>query len=399
MRRLTRSRLRQAYSAHVSTEPAASIIPGDFAGGSWHGVARLVPATPSRAAEPVAGRESHDRAMSWVSRLVQLPLLLVQLPLLWKLVAIDVAISLVTFAVTRNSAVSERAAVIAVAFVLVLAANVGLVYWALLPLRRLEAVAVRVARGDFEARVPPSKLSDRDIARIGRSFNQLLDVVLADRARARKLAAQVIRAGDQERAYIARELHDSTAQALGAVDLLLTAALREPLEPRTVERLSVMQNIVDETWRDVRTLSHTIHPRVLDDLGLQAALELLARRTREQSGLITSAHATGTVAVPAVTASILYRVAQESVRNAVRHAHATEITIDLRVESEVARLCVADDGCGFDVPTAAAERPGMGLFVMRERVDLVRGQLEIASQVGRGTVVRAAVPFGTPNDS
>jgi len=107
----------------------------------------------------------------------------------------------------------------------------------------------------------------------------------------------------------------------------------------------------------------------------------------------------GTVAVPAVTASVLYRVAQESVRNAVRHANATTITIDLRVESEVARLGVSDDGCGFDVPMAEAQRPGMGLFIMRERVDLVGGHLEIASQVGRGTVVRAAVPLSTRNDS
>jgi signal transduction histidine kinase len=321
---------------------------------------------------------------------------IVQLPLLWKLILIDASISLLTFTLARGAAASQKDEIIGVAFVMMLAVNAALVYWALLPLRRLEDVAARVARGAFDARVPESGMTDIDIARIGRSFNQLLDTVLADRARARTLAGQVIRAGDQERARIARELHDSTAQSLGALDLMLTAAIRDPGRAATMQSLEVMQAIVDETWRDVRTLSHTIHPRVLDDLGLAAALELLGRRTHEQAGIRTTVRAAGGATVPVVPASVLYRVAQESVRNAVRHAGATHIAIDLEADERTARLTVSDDGCGFDAPAAEAHRPGMGLFIMRERVDLVRGQLEIVSETARGTQIRATVPLTPP---
>ncbi len=157
-----------------------------------------------------------------------------------------------------------------------------------------------------------------------------------------------------------------------------------------------MQTIVDEAWRGVRTLSHTIHPRVLDDLGLAAALEWLARRTREQSGITTAVSATVDGAPPVAVASVLYRVAQEAIRNAVRHASPTQIAISLEATNRVARLIVSDDGCGFDVRAAEAARPGMGLFIMRERLDLVHGQLEITSDPGGGTDVRAAVPLTTP---
>ena len=321
---------------------------------------------------------------------------IVQLPLLWKLILIDASISLLTFTLARGAAASQKDDIIGIAFLMMLGANAALVYWALLPLRRLEDVASRVARGAFDARVPESSMTDRDLARIGRSFNQLLDTVLADRTRARALAAQVIRAGDQERARIARELHDSTAQSLGALDLMLTTARRDPGSSATIQSLEIMHAIVDETWRDVRTLSHTIHPRVLDDLGLAAALELLGRRTHEQAGIRTTVRAPGGAAVPVVAASVLYRVAQESVRNAVRHSSATTITIELDVDETAARLTVSDDGCGFDARAAEAHRPGMGLFIMRERVDLVRGQLEIISQATDGTQIRAAVPLASP---
>lgn len=319
----------------------------------------------------------------------------IRLPLLWKLIVLDLVISLLTYGVTRNAAASQQGEIITVALVVTLALNAGVVYWALLPLRRLEDVATRVAQGAFDARVPAFRSADRDIARIGGTINQLLDIVLADRARVRSLAAQVIRAGDQERAYISRELHDSTAQSLGALDLLLAAALRESQDPATAHRLALMQSIVDETWRDVRTLSHTIHPRVLDDLGLTAALEWLARRTREETGIAASVSAVVTGAPPVSAASVLYRVAQEAVRNAVRHANPTHIEINLAADDEVARLVIADDGCGFDVHAGERARSGMGLFIMRERLELLHGQLEITSRPGAGTKVQAAVPLTT----
>jgi signal transduction histidine kinase len=264
------------------------------------------------------------------------------------------------------------------------------VWWALLPLRELEATARRVSRGELDARVVEQRLADRDIARIGATLNQLLDGVTADRRRMRQLASQVIGAGDQERAHIARELHDSTAQQLSALEMLVTSSLREAPAGSTLhERLAVMREIGVESLAEVRTLSHNVHPRVLDDLGLVAALEFLARRTRQQSGLAVHMTSDAQLEPPMAVASVLYRVAQEAVRNAVRHAGARDVTVRISVTAGEAVLTVRDDGAGFDVAAAEAARQGMGLFVMRERLALIAGTLEITSQPGRGTVVLA----------
>ena len=141
-------------------------------------------------------------------------------------------------------------------------------------------------------------------------------------------------------------------------------------------------------------LAHTVHPRVLDDLGLTAALERLAREARERG--IADVHVvadadTGRIA-PA-TASVLYRVAQEAVANALRHGEPRSMTIRVADFDGAIALEVADDGRGFDVVDAERRRPGMGLFTMRERVTLVDGQFMVTSQPGTGTRVRAIVPL------
>ena len=141
-------------------------------------------------------------------------------------------------------------------------------------------------------------------------------------------------------------------------------------------------------------MSHTMHPRILDDLGLAAALEWLGRQTREQTSLDVRVYASPLdVQIPAALQSVLYRVAQEALRNAVRHADARVVEIRLWHEPGVALLEVSDDGRGFDVQSAEERRPGMGLFSMRERVALVNGSLVVTSTRGSGTRVVATVPL------
>jgi len=330
-----------------------------------------------------------DQAASppWLRRVLQVPLL-------GKLIVADLLINLIAFVMVQQADPKYVNEIMVVSLVTTLLLNAALVYWALLPLKGLESTAVRVSQGNLDARVRPTLLADRNITRIGRTLNQLLDGVTADRARMRLLASQVISAGDQERALIARELHDSTAQSLSALELLLTAALRDD-GLITTERLRVMHEIVTDTLAEVRTLSHNVHPRVLDDLGLVAATEWLARRTREQSGVETRVASDVRATLPMPVASVLYRVAQEAVRNATRHAAPTGIQITITGNDREAHLEVADDGCGFDAAAVKARRDGMGLFIMRERVALVDGDLEVASRAGHGTTVRATVPLTT----
>ena len=273
--------------------------------------------------------------------------------------------------------------------------NCLLVRLALRPVHLVEEAASRVWRGDFAARVPPSAVADKEMRRLGRTLNLLLDSLATDRERMRDLATQAIRAQDDERSRIARELHDSTAQTIAALTYQLSAAARDSADPALRARLEEIREMAGHVLEEVRLLSHTIHPRVLEDLGLVPALEWLARTAREHGKVEVAVEAAPGLhadALPTLVAGTLYRVAQESLRNAERHAAATRVVVRLdRVEGDVVRD-VADDGRGFDLAEAEVRRPGMGLFSMRERLGLVGGSLDIETAPGRGTRLRARVP-------
>lgn len=318
---------------------------------------------------------------------------LLRAPLAWKLVGAN-AVLVVAAAIVALFA-RHGMLVLAGTFLISIGINLALVLLALRPLRDLEQTASRVWRGDLEARVVPSAIADRDMIRVGSTINLLLDGLMTDRSRMRLLASQVINAQDAERARIARELHDSTAQTLAAAMLQLSAVARKTDDPDAQDRLEELRSLVADALEEVRLLAHTIHPRVLDDLGLVAALEWLARQTRQEGELDVEVEAEpGAEELPKAVASVLYRVAQESVRNAVQHARARNLRIVLQADPAAARLSVIDDGRGFDVRSAEARRPGMGLFSIRERVSLVNGTVDIQSIPGRGARITATVPLG-----
>jgi signal transduction histidine kinase len=241
--------------------------------------------------------------------------------------------------------------------------------------------------------------------RIGTTFNLLLDGLVADRSRMQKLATAVIDAGDRERAMLARELHDSTAQQLAALVLQLSAASRDASDPALKQRLDAMREQAKATLEEVRLLSHTVHPRVLDDLGLVAALKKLGREVSEVSHLEVEVIAPNESRdLSPTVAAVLYRVAQAAVHNVVRHAAARHVDLHLTMSGteELDRqvvLEITDDGRGFDVADAERRRPGMGLFTMRERVALAGGTFEISSKTGQGTRITATLPLGRLNDN
>ena len=316
-----------------------------------------------------------------------------RIPLVIKLLGAN-ALALVIalgYALTANTITVGSAILVALSAMVVFTVLAAV---ALLPLRGIEAVASRVWRGDFGARVGTSPVADRDMKRIGTTFNLLLDGLVADRTRMRALATAVIDAGDRERASLARELHDSTAQQLAALVLQLSAAARDATDPALVTRLDTMREQAKATLEEVRLLSHTVHPRVLDDLGLAAALKKLGREVGDASGIdveVTS-ETRGQVS-PSTAAAVLYRVAQAAVHNVVKHARAKHVDLRLTVRGSEAVLDVIDDGRGFDVDDAEQRRPGMGLFTMRERVALAGGRFDVRSTPGSGTDIMAALPL------
>ena len=321
-----------------------------------------------------------------------------RVPLMIKLLGANVlALALLALVVIGHGPAAPSVGVVIVAVIGGAIVFGGLAAVALLPLRSIEAVASRVWRGDFGARVDASPVADRDMKRIGTTFNLLLDGLVTDRSRVQALATALIDAGDRERASLARELHDSTAQRLAALVLQLSAAARDSTDPALAQRLETIREQAKATLEEVRLLSHTVHPRVLDDLGLTAALKKLGREVGEASNLEVDVVATDDRNVPATAAAVLYRVAQAAVHNVVKHARARHVALRLTVKPGEgdgrAELEVVDDGAGFDVGEAERRRPGMGLFTMQERVALAGGMFAIKSSPGEGTRVIASVPM------
>lgn len=324
---------------------------------------------------------------------------MLRVPLIGKLIGANLLIAVVAFgsaALLHEGPWSDASVLVVLlaSLVGVLVVNTGLVVLALRPLADLESTARRIWRGDVTARVPESLLADRDLQRVGGALNVLLDRLTADRERLRELAARVIRAGDEERSYIARELHDSSAQSLAALLMELSVVARESSDPAVVERLQHIRRIAGDVLDEVRMLAQAVHPRVLDELGLGAALQHLVREADARSAVRVDVviEDSADEVSPAVSA-VLYRLAQEALNNALRHANATTVLLRAGVAGRVARVEVVDDGIGFHPAEAERRRPGMGLFTMRERIALLDGALEIESAPGRGTRIIARVPL------
>lgn len=334
----------------------------------------------------------------WAARLLAIPLV-------GKLagasgIVVVVAMSTALFVHGDASRDARMLLIMALALVTSLLVTLGLVMIALDPLHELEATADRVGRGDLSARVPGSLLADRDMARVGRTFNRVLDELITDRARMRRLATEVIREGDRQRASISHELHDSAAQALAALMFEVTAAARDSSDPSLSARLETIRGYAVDVLDEVRLLAQRVHPRVLDDLGLDAALERLARGIRESSSvrIAVESKLNGTH-VSAGMATVLYRVAEEAVANALRHGSPRSVGVHLIADEHSVRLAVVDDGRGFDANGRSASHPGIGLFTMRQRVALAGGIFEVESRPGAGTVVSAIVPLRAADTS
>jgi signal transduction histidine kinase len=208
----------------------------------------------------------------------------------------------------------------------------------------------------------------------------------------RELASEVIRSGDEERYLTSWRLHESAAQSIAAVSWQLGAIAQEVANRDVEGRLLQIKGVIEEVLVDVRHLAETMHPRVLDDLGLAAALTQLARKFEEASGVPVSANVDRSLAksINKPTAAALYRTAQEALSNAISYAQPTCVRIWFFEQHGTVRLEVIDDGIGFDVRAAERNR-GSGIFAMRDRLALVNTELLIESVPGSGTRVCAYI--------
>jgi signal transduction histidine kinase len=205
-----------------------------------------------------------------------------------------------------------------------------------------------------------------------------------------------IRASEAERRRWARELHDETLQELGSLRVLLSAARRSADPERLDEALGQAIELVTGGIANLRGLISDLRPAALDDIGTGAALSGLADRARATSGLpieltVDLAFEGGRVAarhVPELEETI-YRIVQEALTNAIKHAHARRVWIEVRETGGSVAIVVGDDGRGFDPDVAAT---GFGLVGMRERTTLAQGTLEVRSARGTGTILEVRLP-------
>lgn len=210
----------------------------------------------------------------------------------------------------------------------------------------------------------------------------------------RTLSQKLVRAQEEERKSISRELHDQVGQMLTAIQMEFRnlGALRDVPGPEFDEHLRGGQTLAERTLQAVRNMAMGLRPSMLDDLGLAPALQWQAREFTQRSGIPVKLEIDGAVDnLPEGPRTCLYRVVQEALTNCARHADAKEVRVTLHGSSDRVSLTVQDDGKGF-CPQSLTRR-GLGLIGIEERVRELGGEVSVFSQPRKGTVLRAEVPL------
>ncbi|MGW2342558.1 HAMP domain-containing sensor histidine kinase [Streptomyces sp. NPDC001661] len=291
--------------------------------------------------------------------------------LLWAPVTVSVPILL------------TEAVVLVVGMGVMLVTNGALLRWGMAPLARLTMLMSTVDLLRPGQRLPVSGGSE--VSELIRGFNAMLDRLERERATS---SARALLAQEAERRRIAQELHDEVGQSMTAVLLVLGRAADDAGGPLR-EELHQAQEITRESLDEVRRLVRRLRPGVLDDLGLVSALSSLTNDFATHTGLrVVRRFDADLPALDHETELVLYRVAQESLTNAARHADAERLEVALEDTGGAVTLSITDDGRGIE---AASE--GAGIRGMRERALLLGAGLEITSASGAGTRICLTAPL------
>ena len=346
--------------------------------------------TPASTAAPEAGATA-DRAprAGRGRRLAPRP------SLLWRIFLVNAGVLLAASAVliftpvtVSSPATAQEVAVIATGLVLMLLLDLVLIRRAFAPLQRL-------ARDmeEFDPLSPGRRVSarepDAEVATLADAYNRMIERLESER---RASAQRAVRIQESERGRVARELHDQVGQSLTAMLLQVEAAARSAPPGRGGD-LDEVRDAAREALEDVRRIAMQLRPRVLDDLGLASALVDLARSAARAGDLTVRPFIDDDL--PALGNDrdlLIFRVAQESLTNVLRHAGATTVDVSLRRSGDGVRLTVEDDGRGIDDAEAATSG---GIRGMRERALLADATLTAARGPKGGTRISVEVPVAS----
>ena len=222
----------------------------------------------------------------------------------------------------------------------------------------------------------------------------------AQRETLRQVSLRLVNAQEEERRRISRELHDELGQALTALKInldLARRALPDDAPARLQQSIHEAGSLAVQTLDTARNMSLSLHPAMLDDLGLVAALRWDIDRYEQRTGQTVFLEAAlGEVNLQPELQITVYRIITESLTNAARHAQASDIWVNLGIENEQVCLTVKDNGIGFDAEKwqdSPGERQSLGLISMQERAELLGGSFTITSSPGQGTTINSRFPL------
>ncbi len=265
-------------------------------------------------------------------------------------------------------------------------------------------------RNELEIRLKDSirtaEKADRLISNIGISLScltgdlQQVTLQLEDLQQKQSMGIKIIKAQEEERQRVARDIHDGPAQSMS--NIVLKAEICERLvdaEPiKAKEELKNLKSVVRETLQDVRKIIYNLRPMSLDDLGLIPTLQRYIHTFQEESSTAVKFKTRGVCEdIRPIISLTVFRLVQEAINNIKKHAEAGSVSINLEFLERELNLNILDDGKGFDTKELNTRREdinsGFGLYSMRERVELLKGKFEVNSTIGKGTKLSITVPL------
>jgi signal transduction histidine kinase len=229
---------------------------------------------------------------------------------------------------------------------------------------------------------------------------QLLAESLVLQRQSRNLSRQILVAQEEERKRISRDLHDQVAQALVGINVHLTTLTQQAtVESKGLkQKIARTQRLVEKSVNIVHRFARELRPTVLDDLGLIPALHSFMKSFTKRTGIHIrfTTITTGRIEqLDNATRTVLYRVAQEALTNVARHAQASLVEVNIEKLPNAICLKIKDNGKSFQVDRVlhAKKNTRLGLLGMRERVEMVGGSFGVESAPGKGTTIRAQIPF------
>lgn len=265
------------------------------------------------------------------------------------------------------------------------------------PIISLAQATQAVAKGDFSPRV--LRWANDEIGDLAEAFNSMTEeLARTDELRKerevlrRQLLEKVITTQEDERRRIARELHDSTSQNLTSLIVGLRVMETNCAQCASISKATDLRDVASKTLDEVHDLSMRLRPRVLDDLGLSAALERLVSEWQTRYKIPVDVAIQLGERLPGEVETAIYRIVQETLTNIARHAHAKSASILVERHGDMVRAIVEDDGIGFDINANHGERH-LGLLGMRERAEFLHGALTIESSHENGTSVFIEIPL------